>query len=37
MIINKTIKIKKKGNKNIRYYSDLGYDTNLDEFEIDIK
>jgi hypothetical protein len=36
MIINKTIKIKKKGNKNIRYYSDLGYDTNLDEFEIDI-
>ena len=36
MIINKTIKIKKKGNKNIRYYSDLGYDTNLYEFEIDI-
>jgi hypothetical protein len=37
MILSKKIFIKRRGNKNLKYYSDLGYDTSLDEFEIDIK
>ncbi len=36
MLISKKILIKKRGNKNIKYYSDLGYDTSLDEFEVDV-
>jgi hypothetical protein len=36
MLISKKVLIKKRGNKNIKYYTDLGYDTSLDKFEIDI-
>ena len=36
MLLSSKVYIKKRGNKNIKYYSELGYDTSLDEFEIDI-
>ena len=36
MLLSRKVLIKKRGNKNIKYYSELGYDTSLDEFEIDI-
>ena len=36
MILSKKVIIKKRGNKNLKYYQNLGYNTNLDEFEVDI-
>ena len=33
MLISKKVLIKKRGNKNIKYYTDLGYDTSLDKFK----
>ena len=36
MLLSEKILIKKRGNKNIKYYSDLGYNTSLDEFVIDV-
>ena len=36
MLLSEKILIKKRGNKNLKYYSDLGYNTSLDEFVIDV-
>lgn len=36
MLLTKKVKIVKFGNKNVKYYSDLGYDTSLPEFEVDV-
>jgi len=36
MLKSKKILIKRSGNKNLKYYSDLGYNTTLSEFEVKI-
>ena len=37
MIISEKVLLKRMGNKNLKYYSDLGYDVSSEEFEVDVK
>lgn len=37
MIVSKKIKINKRHNRFLKYYSDLGYDVNSDFFLIDVE
>jgi hypothetical protein len=36
MLLSKKVFLKRKGNKNVNYYKELGYDVNSDVFEVNI-